>query len=108
MKKDKNLFIFFFIEPLHYHWPSRITSLHQGFSDREGGGHVLLRQDPLARIHKGIMKVQELTYLVIIIWLRSILISVIIMRLESCTWNFSKIPAKLEKGSSAVHVQVDG
>ena len=37
-----------------------------------------------------------------------ILISVIIMRLESCTWNFSKIPAKLEKGSSAVHVQVDG
>ena len=30
MKKDKNLFIFFFIEPLHYHWPSRITSLYQG------------------------------------------------------------------------------
>ena len=51
---------------------------------------------------------QELTYLVIIIWLRSILISVIIMRLESCTRNFSKIPAKLEEGSSAVHVQVDG
>ena len=54
MKKDKNLFIFFFIEPLHYHWPSRITLLHQGFCDSEGGGHVLLRQDLLARIHKGI------------------------------------------------------
>ena len=49
MKKDKNLFIFFFIEPLHYHWPSRITLLQQGFCDREGGGHILLRQDPLAR-----------------------------------------------------------
>ena len=54
MKKDKNLVIFFFIEPLHYHWPVRSTSLHQGFCDREGGGHVFLQQDPLARIHKGI------------------------------------------------------